>query len=229
MRSYNLLLPTLLLSACATLKSGSSSAPFQGTDAVAARIKEINEKFTVAGPCLKAATDPTTEKGGVLEVMAGADGKLAARTLVWEGTAGVQKCIIDAASATTITPLPGPPIGTVWTFAAPGTPPPPPPDRDPAVARAIADEQGRIANELEGSCAQRFIPPEQPTDIELAFYIMPGGKPAAVNVTDSTAKDGDFETCSQSLIAGKTLPDPRYAGPFPAKMHFHFGRLTNQL
>lgn len=223
MRRSNLrhLAVILVLAGCVTGGGSSSTRPFQGQAAVEARIKQLNDQSQVSAACQRQADK--SDRGGYIEVTASAVGKLVVRPLFWRGSPSTLNCIVDAAKKATVPPLPGPPVSTYWEFRLPGEPPLPAPDINKVSTRELKTVREHMLLDVQ-ACALRFLPPEFPADIEVAFYVMPGGKPAVPNVIMSTSNDGGFDTCVLELVGGQTFPDPHYEGPFPLALKFHVGR-----
>lgn len=222
MRRYNLSILFVLVGGCASFTAGgknSAVAPFTSKDAVDNRIKEIISKSEVAKNCPSKTAE--ADKGGVLEVTAAADGKLSARQVDWKGDPSVGACIVAEAAKVTLAPLAGPPVSTLWIFAQTFPNPGPLPDN---VAARYNDFKNKVNDEII-ACGNRYLPPEFPANISLQFNIVPGGKVVAVNVVGSTAKDGDFETCTQQALAKMEAPDMQYAGPYPMQHSMHIGPL----
>ena len=114
-----LLIPTMLLAACATTGGGGSSkgssAPFQGQDAVTKRRSEISDAAKAANDdCLKSIKPTDGFHGAMFSVTADAAGKLAIETLRWTGPETVKSASWTPASKVTVTPLPGPAVGSTW-------------------------------------------------------------------------------------------------------------------
>ena len=217
--------PALLGGACATLlSSSSSSAPFQGAEAVEARIKEIHGKIPVANECLK---DPAAKDvRGIFEVTADAAGKLVGRAMLYQGKPEIERCVVDAINKSTVAPLPGPQVSTFWDFSAATAPKPTAPDSD-FLKTAQMTFSSRIRPEIDG-CAQRNLPPDFPADIAIGYSVFPGGKIAGATVIESNAKDGSFDSCVQNAIGGATFQDLKFDGGFPLRVSFHVG-LSNKM
>jgi hypothetical protein len=211
----------LVLSACATMGGAtgkSSSAPFQGKDAVEKRRKEIVEASKAANDCLK---NPDGVKGGFFAVVADANGKLSAQQVKWDGPAPVAQCILDAASKATVTPLPGPPVGNLWSFWMPGAEPPvqqPPSDLEGKLASMQALAQAEIA-----SCGERFLGVDFYAEVQVASFVTADGKAYAPTLLKSTAKDGSFDGCVLDVIAKAKFPQLDIVNPVPIPLNFHIG------
>ncbi len=208
----------ILVAGCATGSGGSGSAPFQGKEAYEARVKALDDlqKTAITG----CGAEKWTGKGGFFEVTAGADGKIAARQIAWDSNPEVAKCILDAAAKAQLPPLPGPPVSHIWGVAAPNVELPKPAD---VPSGDIVAVQGRMSEQGIASCAQRYLPPEMPVDIEVSLFVF-GAKPYVINVASSNAKDGDFETCVQQYVGGETMPASPPGGFYITRLKFHVGR-----
>jgi hypothetical protein len=101
----------------------------------------------------------------------------------------------------------------------------PPPTPDAAFGAKMTEIHDRLLQTDVAGCEQRYLSPEFPANIELQFTILPGGKTAAVNVVESTAKDGDFDSCVQRIVGGTTFPDPGAPMGFGSTIRFHVGPL----
>jgi hypothetical protein len=223
-----LLVPTMLLAACATTGgSGSkgSSAPFQGVDAVTKRRAEIADAAKMpTDECLKMKKDEVAAfKGGTFVVTADAGGKLTVEPLRWTGPEAAKSCIVASAAKVTVTPLPGPPVSSTWEWAATGekaTTPVVPKDLETRVQSIQANTQVQVE-----ACEQQNLPPEMPADISVAFLVDPAGKVHGPTVINSTAKDGGFDTCVQKAIAATQFPAEDVPAAYPVTLRFHVGRI----
>jgi hypothetical protein len=222
MRPWFFLILGPLAVPCASTQLPGLVAPFQGAGVIKARINELNEKAVNVNTCT-AGMSPT-DKGGIVEVTADAQGQVRARTIKWEGDPAIEKCLLEGAAKLTLSPLPGPSISTFWQFTSPHAEPLPAPDLTMVSENDMHAVQERLTPEVD-ACAQRNLPPEFPADVEVSFFLYGAGKVAAVNVTYSTAKDGNFEACVQELVTAASFPKPNYGGLFPVKLRFHVGRL----
>lgn len=219
------LLSTALLGACATGAGSGEVAPAPSTEAIKARVKELNDKVAkVTQQCTGAGE--ADRAGGLFEVSADAGGKLSARGVWWKATPQTEACLLGAINQATISALGGPTVAMVWQVLAPGASQAEPPPLPPDAMSEFSATQGRLQVEVE-ACAQRHLPPEFGADVEVAFYLVAGGKVVAPTVISSTAKDGNYETCVRGVVGGGTFPDPHYDGPYPAKLSFHVGRLDH--
>jgi hypothetical protein len=222
-----LLVPTMLLAACATTGgSGSkgSSAPFQGVDAVTKRRAEIADAAKMpTDECLKMKKDEVASfKGGTFVVTADAGGKLTVEPLRWTGPEAAKSCIVASAAKVTVTPLPGPPVSSTWEWAATGekaTTPVVPKDLETRVQSIQANTQVQVE-----ACEQQNLPPEMPADISVAFLVDPAGKTHGPTVISSTAKDGGFDACVQNVIRGIQFPQASVPEAYPVTLRFHVGR-----
>lgn len=210
----------LLSFGCATGASSGGSAASPGADAVKARITAIEGS---GGPALKCLEKAQKTDQGIFEVTADAAGKVTGRAVSWTGAPEVSACIVDVAVKVTLPSLAGPPVSALWTIRPKDAPPPAPPPDAAGVSASIHELEGKLAENDVHSCAQRYLPNDFPANVELHFSIFPGGKAAAVNVMNSTSKDGDFDSCVQKVIAGATFPDPKSEMGFPVDLHFHVG------
>ena len=222
-----LLVPTMLLAACATTGGGSkgSSAPFQGADVVTKRRAEISEAAKVpTDECLKMKKDEAASfKGGAFVVTADAAGKLTIEPLRWTGPETAKACILASSAKVTVTPLPGPSVSSTWEWNAPGEKAPPvvmPKDLETRVQSLQTQSQVQVE-----ACEQQNLPPEMPADIAVAFIVDPTGKTHGPTVINSTAKDGGFDSCVQKVISGMQFPAEDVQVPYPVTLRFHVGRI----
>ena len=222
-----LLIPTMLLAACATTGGGSkgSSAPFQGQDAVTKRRSEIADAAKAPNDeCLKSIKATDGFHGAMFSVTADAAGKLSIETLRWTGPEAAKACILGQASKLTVTPLPGPSVSSTWEWN------PPAPEKAPAVVMPpdletkVQSLQTMSQNAVE-SCEQQNLPPEMPADISIAFLVDAQGKTHGPTVMSSTAKDGGFDGCVQKVISAMQFPASDVQVPYPVTLRFHVGRL----
>jgi len=93
--------------------------------------------------------------------LADAAGKLKVDPIKWEGPDGVKQCIVDTGNKTTVSALPGPNVGTLWEFVAPGEKPAPPvfvisPREGLALSREIS---GRGPTHIFGDSRASSPPP----------------------------------------------------------------------
>lgn len=212
-----------VLPSCATLRKLSEGAPgFAGREAYDARVKALTEKHTLADQCAEKGAGKD-EKAGVVEVVAHPDGKITARSMLWPGTPAVEACVIEAAQKATLPPQPGIPVATLWDFRPMEIRPKDPPAPD--LPEPIQNKAGLFQEEVEGQCGFK-LPPDFYVSIEVGFNVFPGGKVGAVNVINSNAKDGDFESCVMKLMGGKTMPDLGYDGAVPVSFRFKLGLKT---
>ncbi|HEX2569897.1 MAG TPA: hypothetical protein VH877_10110 [Polyangia bacterium] len=218
-----LLFASVLFVGCATVKSASkTSGAFQGATVLDMRQKEIQTKSQEAlkGKCpqpIGQAPDP----GGLIELKAESDGKLAARPMIWKGSETLSSCLVTELNKVTISPLPGPAITTLIGFGTykAGEQP-----NDIAVNGLIRDHEGRIKDPLTVTCGS-LLPPEFPADVKIALYIFPGGKVGGLNIVESNAKDGAFESCVAKFLTESKFPDPHFDGPYNTQINYHFGKL----
>jgi hypothetical protein len=222
-----LLIPTLLLAACATVGGGSkgSSAPFQGQDAVTKRRTEISDAAKAANDdCLKTIKPTDGFHGAMFNVTADAAGKLAIETLRWTGPEAAKQCILGEASKVTVSPMPGPSVSSTWEWNPPPPEPAPkvvmPPDLETKVQSLQTQSQAQVE-----SCEQQNLPPEMPADISVAFLVDAQGKTHGPTVMNSTAKDGGFDSCVQKVISGMQFPTSDVTMPYPVTLRFHVGRV----
>ena len=217
------LLLSLFFVGCGVIKTGGKVVPhFQSATVLEMRQKEIQAKSAEAlkGKCpqpLGQAPDP----GGLIEVKAEGDGKLVARPVIWKGSDTLSSCLVTELNKATASPLPGPAITSLIGFGTfkPGDQP-----DDIGYNGKLKDHEGRLKEQLSTTCGN-LLPPEFGVDIKVAFYIFPGGSVGGVNITESTAKDGNFEACLTKAIGESKFPDPKFDGPFATQVSYHFGRL----
>jgi hypothetical protein len=221
-----LLVPTLMLAACATTGSGGkgSSAPFQGADVVAKRRTEITDAAkTPNEECMKLKKDDAFH-GAIFSVTADAAGKLTIEALRWTGPDAAKQCVLGEASKLTLTPLAGPSVSSTWEWSPPAGEKAPevkmPPDLETKVQSLQTQSQAQVE-----ACEQQNLPPEMPADISVAFLVDPTGKTHGPTVLRSTAKDGGFDTCVQDAIRKMQFPAADLQMPYPVTLHFHVGRL----
>ncbi len=223
-----LLVPTMLLAACATTGGSSSkgaNAPFQGSDVVEKRRVEISDAAKAANDtCMKMTKDQLASfKGATFVVTADSAGKLAITPLRWNGPDPVKQCIVGAAAKTTVTPLPGPSVSSTWEWNAPGEKAPAvvvPKDLETRVQSLQAQSQVQVE-----ACEQQNLPPEMPADISVAFIVDAAGKVYGPTVISSTAKDGGFDSCVQNVISKIQFPQEDVPAAYPLTLRFHVGRL----
>jgi len=224
-----LLIPTMLLAACATTGTGGgskgSSAPFQGQDAVTKRRGEISDAAKAANDdCLKTIKASDGFHGAMFSVTADAAGKLAIETLRWTGPDTAKACILGEASKVTVTPLPGPSVSSTWEWNPPAPEKAPPVVMPPDLETKVQSLQTQSQAAVE-SCEQQNLPPEMPADISVAFLVDAQGKTHGPTVLSSTAKDGGFDGCVQKVISGMQFPASDVQVPYPVTLRFHVGRL----
>lgn len=219
-----LLFPTVLLAACATTSGGGkgSSAPFQGMPAVTKRQSEIQDAAKGAMDCLKVKPGEQPSKGGVFAVTADASGKLTVQPVKWEGTDAMKQCIVDAGSKATVTPLPGPSVGTLWEFLPPGAPASGPPTVPEAYKVGMQPLNETLQNEV-ATCGQKTLGVDFGATIEVAYFVYTDGKAYAPTVISSDAKDGSFDSCVQNVIANTKLPVVQTDRPFAVTGRYKIG------
>jgi hypothetical protein len=220
-----LLVPVLLIAACATTGGGSkgSNAPFQGADAVTKRRTEVTDAARAASDCVKVKKGDTSFKGGVFMATADASGKLTVEAMKWEGPDEAKQCILAAGNKATVTPLPGPSVSSTWEWMAEGqkqAAPVVPSDMETKVQSLQAEAGASVE-----ACAQQNLPPDFPADIEVAFFVDAAGQVHGPTVVKSTSKDGGFDGCVQGVIAKTKFPQEKVDTAYPMTMHFHVGRL----
>src|SRR5579871_336670 len=207
------------LSGCGVIAgSGGGNAPFQGVDNYKARVKAVGALEQTALSGCKAAQ--WTGKGGFFEVTADAGGKIAARQIAWDGDPALAKCFLDAAVKQSLPPLAGPPVSELWGVAPPNA-------TMPTAGKAPETEMvginGRLQEQGVVACAQRYLPPEMPVDIEVTFLVF-GTRAYVVNVANSNSKDGDYDTCVQQYVGGQEFPPAPADSYYPVRLRFHVGR-----
>ncbi|HXU71017.1 MAG TPA: hypothetical protein VN947_16900 [Polyangia bacterium] len=219
-----LLLPTVLLAACATTSGGGkgSSAPFQGPSVVQKRQAEIQEAAKGAMDCLKTKPGEPVAKGGVFAVMADAAGKLSVQPVKWDGPDPMKQCIVDTGTKTTVTPLPGPSVGALWEFLPPGEKPAGPPPTPDAFKVGMQPLAETMQNQVI-ECGRRTLGVDFGATIDIAYYIYTDGKAYAPTVISSDAKDGSFDSCVQDVVAATKMPVVQTEMPFGATSHFKIG------
>ncbi|MDB4966381.1 MAG: hypothetical protein JWN44_2070 [Myxococcales bacterium] len=224
----HLLIPTMFLAACATTGTGAgggskSSAPFQGLEAVNKRRAEITDASKTVMDCLKSKASDPPMKGGIFAVTADATGKMTVTPVRWEGPADKKQCVVDTAGKTTLTPLPGPAVGALWEFMAPGEK-----IVDATVPKDLEEKlaslQMAAGAEVE-ACAQQNLPPDFPADTEVAFFVDREGQVYVPTVVKSTAKDGGYDTCVQGVVSKQKFPAINVPKPVGLTFRFHTGRL----
>jgi hypothetical protein len=214
----------MLASACATTGStggGKSTAPFQGESVVEKRRQEVIDANKIVSDCLRQKAGEPELKGGIFAVTAGADGKLSGKTVTWEGPAEKEKCILDKINSSSITPLPGPTVGSLWQFSAKND------TMKPTVPKELEEKMQSLQAQTQAqvdSCAQQNLPPEFPADIDVAFFVGPQGQVLVPTVVKSTSKDGGYDACVQDVVARTKIPVGADM-PYPLTFHFHVGRL----
>ena len=219
-----LLIPALLVSACATTGSTgskSSSAPFQGTEVLNKRRAEIDDAAKAAMDCMKVKPGEQPGKGGVFAVMADAAGKLKVDALKWDGPDAVKQCIIDAAGKAPITALPGPTVGNLWEFTAPGEKPEPAKAPDDFAVKMQPLRETMQAEVVE--CGTRNLGLDFGATVDIAFVLYNDGKAYVPTIISSDAKDGAFDSCVQDVVSHTKFPQVTVAKPFPSTMHFKIG------
>jgi hypothetical protein len=221
----SLLVPMMLLTACATTGgtgSKSPGAPFQGAQVVTKRRAEIEDAAKSSMDCMKVKAGAADIKGGDFIVVADAAGKLKVEALKWDGPETAKQCIVDAGSKATVTPLPGPSIGTIWEFLPPGTkvePPKPPEDFRVKMQPLSQTMQDEVIE-----CGRRTLGVDFGATIDISYFVYNNGKAYAPTVMESDAKaDGSFEACVQDMITGTKFPVVAVERPFPSTSHFKIG------
>jgi hypothetical protein len=218
----SIVIASLFLGACATTGSTgskSSSAPFPGKDALKARRDQIVDASKGAMDCLKVKD---AGKGGVFAVVADANGKLSAQTISYDGPQTIAQCVVDAANKSTVAPFGGPPVGVLWSFWAPGAEPPQEQMPDSAKG-ALNTLHERMQAEVD-LCGQRFLGEGFPADIEVGVFVAADGNVYAPTVTDSTAKDGGFDSCVRDVVAKTKFPAIQVNTLVYQVVPFHYGR-----
>ncbi|MCU1280062.1 MAG: hypothetical protein JWM53_3608 [bacterium] len=218
-----LLVPTLMLAACATTGSSSksSSAPFQGADKLAKRRAEIGDAAKTSMDCMKVKPGEQPGKGGVFAVMADAAGKLTVSAIKWDGSEAMKQCIVDAGSKATVTPLPGPSVGTLWDFVPPGEKSDAPKPPEDLAVKMQPLSQTMQAEVVE--CGTRNLGLDFGATIDVAYFLYNDGKAYAPTVISSDAKDGAFESCVQDVISHTKFPVVTVTKPFGLTAHFKIG------
>jgi hypothetical protein len=218
-----LLIPTLMFAACATTGSSSkgSSAPFQGTAALTKRKAEIDEAAKAAMDCMKVKAGEQPGKGGVFAVMADAGGKLKVDPIKWDGPEPMKQCIVDAGSKTTVTPLPGPSVGSLWDFVPPGEKSEPPKAPEDLAVKMQPLRETMQAEVVE--CGTRNLGLDFGATIDVAYFLFSDGKAYAPTVISSDAKDGAFDSCVQEVVSHTKFPALAVNKPFGATAHFKIG------
>lgn len=220
-----LLVPTLLVAACATTGGGGgkgSSAPFQGMPAVTKRQSEIQDAAKASMECLKVKPGEQPAKGGVFAAVADASGKLSVQAVKWEGPDAMKQCIVDTGNKTTVTPLPGPSVGTLWEFLPPGSNAGGP----PTVPEAFKVGMQPLNETLQAAvvaCGQKTLGVDFGATIEVAYFVYNDGKAYAPTVISSDAKDGSFDSCVQDVISNTKLPVVQTDRPFPVTGRYKIG------
>lgn len=213
------------LAACATMGGSGkgSSAPFQGPDAVAKRRTEISDAAKAAMACMKPKPGETVKpSSGVFAVVADAAGKLKVEPIKWEGPDDIKQCVIDTGDKTTVTPLPGPSVGTLWEFVPPGTTPEPAKAPDDMAVK-MQPLQTSMQDQVKG-CGDRILGVDFGATIDIAFYLYTNGHAYAPTVMSSDAHDGSFDSCVQNVVATTTFPTLSVPKPFGTTMHFKIGQ-----
>lgn len=218
-----LLLPTMLLTACATTAStGAKVAPFPGAATVEKRRAELDDAAKGAMECLKPKPGEQPAKGGVFAVVADASGKLKVEPIKWEGPDAAKQCIIDTGNKTTVSALPGPSVGSLWEFVPPGEKPGVPKTPDDFAVNMQPLTQIMQTQVIE--CGRRFLGVDFGATIEVSYFLYQDGKAYAPTVIKSDAKDGSFESCVQDVILQTKFPKEKVDRPFGATAHFKIGQ-----
>ncbi len=220
----SLLVPSLFLAACATTGTGGSkgsSAPFQGEAAVQKRQTEIQDAAKTAMECMKVKKGEDPGKGGVFAVVADSAGKLKIDAIKWDGPEPMKQCIVDTSTKVTVTPLPGPSVGTVWEFLPPGQSAavPKAPDEFSVLMQPL---QETIQTEIK-ACGDRFLGVDFSAKGDVAYYVYNKGQAYGPTIIHSNAKDGSFESCVQDVILKTKFPVVAVERPFPSQFHFKVG------
>jgi hypothetical protein len=220
-----LLLPTMLLAACATTSGGgkSSSAPFQGQSVVTKRQAEIQDAAKNSMECMKVKAGEQPGKGGIFAVMADAAGKLTVEAVKWDGPDAMKQCIIAAGAKATVTPLPGPSVGTLWEFLPPSEQaggPPKTPDEFKTGMQPLAETMQNQVVE----CGRSTLGVDFGATIDVAYFVYNNGKAYVPTVISSDAKDGAFDSCVQDVVAKTKYPVVETDKPFGATAHFKIGQ-----
>jgi hypothetical protein len=212
-----LVVPLVFASACASM-SAPKSAAFQGSDNVTKRRTEIANAGQGATDCMKGKA---AMKGGVFAVMADANGKLKIDPISWDGPDDVKQCIVDMAAKTTITPMPGPSVGTLWEFTPPGEKP-----EAPKVPDDLAVKMQPLTETMQNQvidCGQRNLGVDFPATIELSYFLYNSGHAYAPTVIGDDSKEGAFEACVQDVIMKTQFPTLAVSRPFQTSMRFKIG------
>ncbi|HWE29689.1 MAG TPA: hypothetical protein VHB97_16885 [Polyangia bacterium] len=219
-----LLIPTMLLAACATTSGGGkgTSAPFQGAAALEKRRAEMDDAAKGAMECMKTKPGEQPSKGGVFAVVADAGGKLKLDTIKWDGPDAMKQCILDTGAKTTVSPLPGPSVGSLWEFLPPGEKPQPPKTPDDLAVK-MQPLQETMQNQVV-ECGRRYLGVDFGATIEVSYFLFTNGKAYAPTVIKSDAKDGGFEACVQDVISTTKFPALTVEKPFGATAHFKIGQ-----
>lgn len=220
-----LLLSTVLLAACATTSGGGksgSSAPFQGMPAVTKRQSEIQDAAKASMECMRTKPGEQPGKGGVFAVMADAAGKLSVQVIKWDGPDAMKQCIVDAGNKTTVTPLPGPSVGTLWEFLPPGTSPSGPPATPEAFKVGMQPLAATMQDQVV-ECGRSKLGVDFGATIDVAYFVYNNGKAYVPTVISSDAKDGSFDSCVQDVVANTKYPVVQADRPFGATAHFKIG------
>ncbi len=217
------LAPTLLLAACATTGGGKgSTAPFQGPDAVTKRRNEIGDAAKTAMECMKVKPGEPAGKGGIFAVTADATGKLTVQPIKWDGPEPMKQCIVDAAAKSSITPLAGPSVGTLWEFLPPGETPQPP--KVPEELKVKMQPLQETMQQQVIDCGARYLGVDFGATIDVAYYLYNNGQAYAPTVISSDAKDGGFDSCVQDVIKNTKFPTLSVEKPFGTTAHFKIGQ-----
>lgn len=220
-----LLLPTVLLAACATTSGGGkgSSAPFQGPSVVQKRQSEIQDAAKSSMDCMKVKPGEQPGKGGIFAVMADAGGKLSVDAVKWDGPDAMKQCIIDTGNKTAVTPLPGPSVGTLWEFLPPGeqsSGPPKTPEEFKVGMQPLAETMQNQVIE----CGRSTLGVDFGATIDVSYFVYNNGKAYAPTVISSDAKDGSFDSCVQKVVSETKFPVVQTDRPFGATAHFKIGQ-----
>jgi hypothetical protein len=208
-----------MLAACATTSGGgkSSSGAFQGEPVVQKRQAEINEAAKSIQDCTRVKAGETPAKGGVFAVVADSSGKLTVSALKWDGPDAMKQCIVDKGSQATVTPLAGPPVGTVWDLGAESSVGKPPEDYKVKMQPLAETMQSEVK-----ACGDRILGVDFGATIEVAYYIY-SGQAYAPTVMSSDAKDGSFENCVRDVVMKTKFPAVAADKPFPSTSRFKIG------
>jgi hypothetical protein len=223
MKTSIFVVPSLFLVACATTGGGGkgSGAPFQGETVVQKRQTEIQDAAKTAMDCMKVKAGDAPGKGGVFAVVADAAGKIKVEAIRWDGPEPMKQCIVDSGTKVTVTPLPGPSVGTVWEFLPPGqtASPPKAPDEFGVMMQPL---QETIQSEIK-NCGDRFLGVDFSAKGDVSFYVYNKGQAFAPTIIHSNAKDGSFEGCVQDVILKTKFPVVAVEKPFASQFHFKVG------